>query len=239
MAYRIAGRVNPKKDLTKVTGESQFALAIRQLFRRIEPRRVIETGTYHGNGSTGVIAAALREFGGADAKFYSIEVNPIFCARARANLERQGLDVAVLNGLSVPRAMLPTLQQIHHRFVERAGEDDIFIDHEEADRAARYFGETHYPDAADDLLGQCLNEFDNRPDFMLLDSGGHMGLVEFAYVLPLLKAPCHIALDDIYHVKHYESFRRVQSDSRFELVAVSEEKFGFCIARFTPTASAE
>jgi hypothetical protein len=237
MAYQIAGRVNPKKDLTKVTGESQFASAIRQLFRRAQPRRVIETGTYHGNGSTAVIASALRDFSGPGAKFYSIEVNPAFCDRARANLEREGLEVAVLNGLSVPRSILPTLEQIHARFVERTGEDEIFVDHEESDRAARYFGETHYPDAADDLLGACLDEFDHRPDFLLLDSGGHMGFVEFEYVLPLLNGPCHVALDDIYHVKHHESFRRVRSDPRFELVAISEEKFGFCIARFTPNVA--
>jgi hypothetical protein len=61
-----------------------------------------------------------------------------------------------------------------------------------------------------------------------------MGHVEFEYVLPLLRGTCHIALDDIYHVKHYRSFKQVQSDPRFELVGVSEEKFGFCIARFTP-----
>ena len=79
-----------------------------------------------------------------------------------------------------------------------------------------------------------MKEFDHRPDFVLLDSGGHMGYVEFRYALPLIHGPCYIALDDIYHVKHHRSFRELQNDPRFELVAVSEEKFGFCVARFTP-----
>lgn len=233
MGYQIAGRVNPRKDLTKVGGESQFASAIGHLFGRLRPTKVIETGTYHGNGSTAVIASALRDVVGSGAMFYSIEVNPAFCDRARANLARQGLEITVLNGLSIPRALLPTLEQIASQFTEQP-RDDIYIDHEEADRAARYFNETHFPDAGDDLLGVCLKEFDYRPDFLLLDSGGHMGSVEFGYVLPLLRGPCHIALDDIYHVKHHGSFQKVQADPRFELIAVSEEKFGFCIARFTP-----
>jgi hypothetical protein len=234
MGYRIAGRVNPKKDLTKVTGESQFAAMIRQLFRRTRPSRVIETGTYHGNGSTPVIAAALREFGGPGATFCSIEVNPKFHQRAVANLASQGHRVTVRNGLSVPRALLPTVEQIEQRYVRGVEADGIFVDHEETDRATKYFSETDFPDAPDDLLGECLKAFDYRPDFLMLDSGGHMGTVEFEYVLPLLCGPCHIALDDIYHVKHHCSYQQVQSDRRFEVVAVSEEKFGFCIARFQP-----
>jgi cephalosporin hydroxylase len=237
MGYRIAGRVDPKKDLTKVPDESQFARSIRQLFRQIRPRRVIETGTYHGNGSTAVIASALQQYGSENASFYSIEVNPKFHQWAISNLAKRGLSVAVLNGLSVPRRMLPTIQQIERQYVTDVEADDVFVDHEEADRAIRYFSETDFPNANDDLLGVCLADFEYRPDFVLLDSGGHMGHVEFLYLLPLLRDTCYIALDDIYHVKHHQSFKQVQSDPRFELVAVSEEKFGFCIARFTPNTA--
>ncbi|GAH97755.1 unnamed protein product, partial [marine sediment metagenome] len=49
-----------------------------------------------------------------------------------------------------------------------------------------------------------------------------------------LQGECHIALDDIYHVKHHRSFKQIQEDDRFELIVHSEEKFGFCIAKFTP-----
>jgi hypothetical protein len=84
----------------------------------------------------------------------------------------------------------------------------------------------------DDLLGGCLREFGGRPDFVLLDSAGHMGHIEFAYLLSQLTGPCHIALDDIRHIKHHRSFRQIQSNPRFELLVSSNEKFGFCLANY-------
>lgn len=239
MGYRIAGQVSPKQNLTGVATESQFARCVRHLFAQTRPRRIIETGTYHGTGTTAIIASALREAMIDDAVFFSIEVNPHNFRKALSNLARQSLVVSVLNGLSVPRCLLPSMEQIEQYYVHNVETDGIFVDHEEARRAMLYHQETDYPDALDDLLGRCVRECEGRPDFVLLDSGGHMGYVEFRYVLPLIHGPCHIALDDIYHVKHHRSFRELQQDPRFELVAVSEEKFGFCIAKFTPDAQKE
>ena len=145
MGYQIAGRVNPKQDLTKVPGESNFARSIRQIFKDHRPRRVIETGTYHGNGTTAIIAAAVAESCDEDAAFFSIEVNPRFYQRAVQNLARQNLSVALLNGLSVPRRLLPSIAQIEQQYVHEVEDDGIFVDHEEADRAARYYSETDFP----------------------------------------------------------------------------------------------
>ena len=236
MGYRIAGQVNPRQDLTKVSGDSQFARCINHLFENNRPRRVIETGTYHATGTTTIIANALVESGSPDATFYSIEVNPRLYEKAVENVSRRGLPVSVLHGLSVPRSLLPTAEQISQQYVGAIEAEGIFVDHEESDRAARYHAETDFPDVPDDLLGRCLREFRYSPDFVLLDSGGHMGYIEFRYLLPFLQSPCFIALDDIFHVKHHRSFLELQQDSRFELVAASEEKFGFCIAKFTPPA---
>jgi len=63
-----------------------------------------------------------------------------------------------------------------------------------------------------------------------------MGFVEFQYLIQKLAGPCLIALDDIHHIKHHKSFQFMRRDSRFELLLESQEKFGFCIARFTPAA---
>lgn len=239
MGYRIAGHFSPKHNLTGVATESHFGRCVRQLFSQIRPRRVIETGTYHGTGTTTIIASALRDSGIDDAVFFSIEVNPHNYRKALANLAKQNLSVSVLNGLSVPRHLLPSMGQIEQHYVREVEADGIFVDHEEAQRAMLYHKETDHPDAPDDLLGRCLKEFDYRPDFVLLDSGGHMGHVEFRYVLPLIQAPCHLALDDIYHVKHHRSFQELGDDPRFKLLTVSEEKFGFCIAKFTPNPKKE
>jgi hypothetical protein len=149
------------------------------------------------------------------------------------------LSVELLNGLSVPRRLLPTIQQIEDQLVRNVEDDGLIVDHEENDRAQLYYRETDFSDLPDDLLGDVLRRFDYRSDFILLDSGGHMGHVEFAYVIEQLRGKCYIALDDIYHVKHHRSFQQISSDRRFSLVAVSEEKFGFCIARFEPNGQRE
>lgn len=232
-AYRVAGRMS-SADLTRIDAGSHFARCIGDVFRRFRPRRVVETGTYLGTGTTLIIARALQELAADDAVFYSIEVNPKHAGRARESLGRAGLDVNILNGLSVPRDLLPPVEQIEHAYVQQVLADGLVVDHEESSRAALYYRETDFPDLPDDLLGRVLSDFDHRPDFVLLDSGGHLGHVEFRYTIDRLRAPCLIALDDIHHVKHYRSFQDLRADDRFDLLAASEEKFGFCIARFNP-----
>jgi hypothetical protein len=232
--YRIAARLS-KKDQTLIEAESQFGTCVREVFARIRPKRIIETGTYFGTGTTTIIATSLRDLGIDDAEFISIEINPKNLQRAQANLAKAGLSVELLHGLSVPRKLLPTLQQIEEQFVRNVECDGLIVDHEEIDRVQKYYGETDFSDLPDDLLGKTLARFDYAPDFVLLDSGGHMGYVEFRYLVQQLRGACHVALDDIYHVKHHRSFQAIKNDPRFSLVAVSEEKFGFCIARFEPT----
>lgn len=234
MSYRIAAHLDQQKDLTRIDTESHFARCLKDLFARIRPKRVIETGTYHGTGTTTVIARALRDLRITDSRFISIEVNPRNVTRASANLQKEDLVVELFNGLTVPRALLPSIEQIDRELVKNVLSDDLIVDHEEADRARLYFGETDFSDLPDDMLGTALDEFDGSPDFVLLDSGGHMGYVEFKYLVSKLRGPCHIALDDIYHVKHFRSFGEIRNDKRFQLVAASEEKFGFCIATFNP-----
>jgi ADP-heptose:LPS heptosyltransferase/predicted O-methyltransferase YrrM len=236
---KIAGEHAQDQDLTKVATESDFARSIREIFSSIKPKKIIETGTYHGEGTTRVIASTLRDLGLAGAEFYSIECNPDNYARAVENLRQSGLSpfVKVLNGLSTPRSDLPSYQEIETRYVrnlDSIGFDDIFIDHQEQQRALLYFKETDFSNIPEDLLGACLRHFDFRPDFVLLDSGGHMGNIEFNLLIGGLRGPCFVALDDIYHIKHHLSFHQMQKDPRFRIVVSSKEKFGFCIAQFTP-----
>ncbi len=236
MSYRIASRLSNKKDLTLVSVESQFSRAIRDLFARVRPTRIIETGTYRGTGTTMIIASAIRDLVIEQAQFVSIEVNPTNFKRATENLAKAGLAVELINGLSVPRSMLPSIEQIERELVQSVVADGLVVDHEEHERAELYFRETDYSSLPDDMLGQALQRFDCRPDFVLLDSGGHMGYIEFRYLIDRLAGPCYIALDDICHVKHYRSYQDIGHDSRFTVVATSEEKFGFCIAKYDPSA---
>ena len=233
---KVAGDYEHNDNLTAVNSESEFATSIRELFGRIRPAKIIETGTYWGEGTTRVIAQTLRDAGIADATFYSIECNPENHRRALSNLAALGLlpYVKLLEGLSLPRHMLPKPEEIEERLVRNLEFDDIFVDHQQHNRTALYFNETAFDQVADDLLRGCLSSFDYAPDFVLLDSGGHIGNIEFNYLITLLRAPAVIALDDIFHVKHHKSFLQIQSDPRFQVIRSSKEKFGFCIAQFTP-----
>jgi ADP-heptose:LPS heptosyltransferase len=130
--------------------------------------------------------------------------------------------------------MLPDLQDIEEQCVNHIEFDGIFVDHQEKQRSILYFKETDFKQVPDDLLEKCLDHFDYCPDFILLDSAGHMGNIEFHYVIDKLKKPCIIALDDIYHIKHHKSYLQMKKDPRFTFIAVSKEKFGFCVAEFTP-----
>ncbi|HUI10191.1 MAG TPA: glycosyltransferase [Bacteroidota bacterium] len=227
-------------DITAVRTDSAFARAVRSVFSGHRPSKLVETGTFIGKGTTTVIASALRDLGIADARFYSIEVNPGLHAIARKNLEASGLSpfVQLLNGLSVPRRLLPGRDDIEDRTVRNVGVEPVYVDHDPSDRVERYFAETDFPDVPDDLLGRVMSIFGGKPDFVLLDSGGHMGFIEFTYLLSLIRGECFIALDDIFHVKHQRSFRQMSSDSRFEIITSVREKAGFCIARFTPVSPA-
>ncbi len=231
-----ASRGVEPEDITAVHADSAFARTIRELFAETKPKKIIETGTFLGTGTTAVIAAALRDCGLDHSRFYSIEVNPGLHALARRNLEKAGIlgYVTLLNGLSVPRALLPTREEIEQRTVQETANVSLYVDHPLNERVENYYRETDFPDVADDLLGRVLGVFGFGPEFVLLDSGGHMGNVEFNYLIGRLRGECYLMLDDIYHVKHYHSFRQLSADPRFRVLKAVNEKAGFCLARFTP-----
>jgi glycosyltransferase involved in cell wall biosynthesis/ADP-heptose:LPS heptosyltransferase/predicted Zn-dependent protease len=226
------------KDLTGVQNNSEFERFLREVIRDTQPKFVVETGTYLGQGTTRIITSALKDNRLEEARFYSIECNPEHHRQAQANLASSGLlrFVKLLHGISVPRSLLPNAEAIRKETIENA-HGDIFVDHHEEKRVQLYLNETNFPSLPEDLLGRCLRECDGKPDLLLLDSAGHMGNVEFNYVLTLLRGPCYIALDDIRHVKHARSVEQMKADPRFQILAVMEEKFGSLLARFTPVAT--
>jgi hypothetical protein len=224
-------------DGAELKTESRFAQAIHKLFAETKPTRIIETGAYKGTGSTTIICSAILAANyppGVRPKFYSIEINPSYLARAKANTQKfrdAGVDLEFLHGVSVPRSKLPTPMQIEEMLESINAE--IYVDHSPADRVALYASEVGF-DCPDAMLDQALNAFDHKPEFVLLDSAGHLGFVEFNYLISKLAAPCWIALDDTNHLKHYQSLQAIKRDGRFKIEIDSKEKFGFCLSRFTP-----
>lgn len=221
-----------------VDKESDFAYRLKKLIKENHFKNIIETGTYLGQGTTSVIASTLKEEKITNHKFYSIEVNPEYFNKAQKNLAQSQLGeyVYLLNGLSVPKNALPSEQEIEKTCIHEIP-NNIIVDHKEKDRVRLYSQEINLQNfqgvnTPDNLLWLALCKMDHKPNIILLDSAGCMGYIEFKYLLSILKWPCYIVLDDTKHVKHYKSLEHIKSSSQFDQVYESDEKFGFCIARF-------
>jgi len=216
-----------------VSAGSLFAVELRDLIRSTRPKRILETGTMYAMGSTRVIGEALKEFN-INADFRSIEIQAERCEEARANAKEFGIEVKIECGLSIPRSLLPSKEDIKWRLSDVPSDIDVFTDFEPEDRVESYFAETRVQGAASDLIGKVLDDWDGMADLILLDSAGHIGWSEFIHVLAMLRGPAWFALDDTRHVKHFKSRLAILEDSHFRVVADSPERFGFLIAHYMP-----
>lgn len=224
-------------DLTEIASEGQFAKCIREYFHKYQPKRIIETGLYHGTGSTSIIASLIRDLPLSDAMFFSIECNTDNINIAHDNLYKINLSnyVSVLTGLSIPRSLLPTEDQINKKIEKASKTPGIKLDHEQdPSNGSKYYQKETEKSTYEDILGWILNNWNYAADFALLDSGGHLGKIEFDYFISQLKAPCAIALDDTRHIKHFESREMILTDKRFEVICDNEEKYGSMIVKFKP-----
>lgn len=215
-----------------VHGATRFEHELRTLFKEIRPQSVIETGTFLGRGTTSIIWRAVRDLG-LNTDITTIEVNPEHHRQACDYFTENRMQIRAELGLSIPRNKLPDLATINDRFVANADtrNGQIYYDHDETERAQLYFGETAF-NVPDNLLGAAVKRCNYRPDFVLLDSAGHIGLAEFHHLLTLLQGDCYLMLDDINHCKHAATMLEIRRDPRFEILVESDEKFGFAVIRY-------
>jgi Predicted O-methyltransferase len=202
-----------------------FRYAVTALIHDRKPRSIIETGTYLGLGTTKILAEALDK----DYQCFTIESNPFSYAIACQNL-REYHGIRLLNGYSVPEKLMPTREGLI-QWLDELDSLDIYVDFQEHERIDCYMREAGH-NVPYDMLGVCMRYF--RPDLVVLDSAGHMGFIEFCYVRSMLVRPCLFVLDDTNHVKHHQSLLWIKSDPHFTLLKESDEKFGFCIAAWSP-----
>lgn len=177
--------------------------------------KVIETGTYLGLGTTKAVLKGMKAHA-MEFQFISIEVNPNHHKQAIAN----NIGVAGVefwNGLSIPKPQLPTDTTFNVP-------DHIIVDHQPSVRKLLYEREVRF-NVKDDLLKSAIDYLGGDPELVILDSAGHMGLIEFKYLMSLL--PNHefwLILDDIGHVKHYESFELIkQQPEKYNIVWQSDQ----------------
>lgn len=215
--------LNPNGASIQTDGD--FARDLRQIIEVSKPTRLIETGTCAGKGSTRVIASALQ----GTEQFYSIECNPELHRMAAGNVPPW---VHLVLGLSVPKNLLPSAAEIE-RNCATARQFGVDVDPDRGQEAQFYGGEVAF-DVPDDRLRYCFEAMNYDVDFVMLDSSGGMGKIEFDYLMTLVRKPFTLALDDVNHVKHYQSFREIKRNRRFRIIANNAERHGYVIARYNP-----
>lgn len=210
----------------QILESTEFGQAIRQTILEIRPRIVLETGTHKGRGSTLTILNALKEtFHPVD--FYSMEINTDTYQMAVQFLRDKTPDNVTLklfNGISVPRSMLPTPEQIQYRLSRR----DMFGLTCKFDTRKFVHEVRHHEAVDDDILGQIL--IDHKPDLILLDSAGHMGYIEFRYLMHWMKDTSFmLMLDDVRSIKHIHTILHLIDNPSFEILKGTSR---YCIAKY-------
>lgn len=211
------------EDLVKngMTSGDKFNRRLTTFVKDMGFKKIIETGTYHGTGTTKAILNGLS----GKYEFYSIEVNPEHYKIAQENLQsfiRGGL--RLLHGLSVGRPDLPVS-------ITADLPDFVVIDHQPKNRMQKYLKEVSYA-CQDHMLDYALDKFDYKPDFVLLDSAGHMGYIEFLYLMRRVRGSFYLALDDTRHHKHFESMQYIRQHKEFEIIWEDQDKFGSAIMKY-------
>lgn len=205
----------------------EFESAIRRAVARFKPRKILETGTYLGNGTTRMLYESLKEMG-EPFELITIEVNPEYHRIAKERW-KSAPEVTCLLGLSILKNQLPDLAEIQRFYVDNET-PGIFHDHPRQIRAALYFAEANFP-GDDGLIVQTLRRFDWRPDLILLDSAGHLGFTEFVTVSSFVRHPFTLVLDDVSHLKHHKTMRDIAASSKWEIHETGHERFGWAICR--------
>jgi hypothetical protein len=207
---------------------NEFKKEISKIIHKRRPVKLLETGTYLGTGTTLIIAKELEKLN-QYYQFFTIESNPNFSKQAINNL-RNFSKISVCNGYSVPKNLLPSINDLK-QLLNELKDEDIYVDFKDHEREECYMREVNH-NVPDDFLNICLRFMGYSCDMIILDSAGHMGFIEFEYVLSLLKSSCIFVLDDVYHIKHHKSLKLMKEDKRFNILSLSKEKFGFCIAEY-------
>lgn len=223
------------RDMTEIG--SGHAENLKRFMTEYKPKKIIETGTYMGIGSTSLIASSIRDLKIKGSQFCSIECNRDLYDIAAINLHLNSLKVFVnlIFGLSIPRELIPLDGEIQEIMEKALSTPGIIVDHSgDVKSGSVYYAKETKCDGPEDLLGDIITRLGFDPEFVLLDSGGHVGTIEFKYLISILRKPCAIALDDANHIKHFESKKIVLSDNRFKVLFESNDHTGSILAIFTP-----
>jgi hypothetical protein len=183
----------------------EFRSVVNELVQNVD--EVIETGTFHGDGST-------RIFADTGKYVFSIECNQNNYAISAQNLAPYQ-NVCVLHGLSLSKEHL-IKGLLHESF-------DLDVTYDSKYPKSFYMREISQNVVVENALDLLCNN--DRNQLIFLDSAGGVGYLEYLWVMNLPNEFIQhktLILDDINHIKHYRSVKDL-IEKGFD-VQVSEDK---------------
>lgn len=186
----------------------EFKQVLNVLLENNRVDEIVETGSYHGDGSTLIFAQTGRYV-------YGIECNPEHYVISYKNLVEY-TNVCMIHGLSLKREDL-IKGLLNERF------DLIGTNFDSPHPKTAYMMEINYLVVVENALNVFCNN--NRHQLIFLDSAGGVGYLEFKEVMSW--DPCNLMnkvliLDDINHIKHIRSVNDLLE--RGFTIGISEEK---------------
>lgn len=192
-------------DYTIQLNTLEFRSVVKELTDEVD--EVIETGTFHGDGST-------RIFADTGKYVFSIECNYNNFVISSQNLAPYE-NVCVLHGLSLSKENL-IKGLLNESF-------DLDVTYDSKYPKSFYMREISQNVVVENALELLCNN--DRKQLIFLDSAGGVGYLEYLWVMNLPKeflSKKILMLDDINHIKHYRSVKDL-IEKGFD-VQVSEDK---------------
>src|ERR1035437_1581571 len=190
---------------------------------------IIETGTYIGTGSSRIISESFIKSKSIEV-FYTIEINYNNFLQAKRNLKNYKF-VRCLYGSSLLLSEAINFIRNDDAILNHKNYENIFID-DTNDPISFYTREMEgllnenkktlgslFLKKKENLLPNLILNNIDKSLFIVLDSAGGVGYLEFLNTYNLLKEKTfYILLDDIHHLKHFRSYRDIQYNKKFSIL---------------------
>lgn len=208
---------------------------------------IIESGTYLGLGSTSIIADIFSLSNNLE-KMYTIEVNPRFFKIAKKNLDKYPF-VKCINGFSLKLSSALEFLENDDAVNNHLKFPDIYIDDtsdplefykneilgylQRNDQRRKIFKRL-FVKSKENLLPEIIEANKSKSLFIILDSSGGIGYLEFSVVEKLLKNNQYfLFLDDINHIKHFRSKEYILNSKNFSILNIQDQD-GWLICKHLP-----
>lgn len=222
--YDSSGPIPERKG--QITSDTTFGAALRNVARRPDVKRIIETGTWFGGGSTHEFAEGLKDKSNCATnsthhccEAFVVSFELFEPALEHARLYHQDNPVWIVKGSAVGVDQMAKESDIPDE--ERNGEH--FQLYYERDR---------------ELMSKAMPKLEKfckfiRPDVVLVDGNEYTGWAEFKVAMNMCR-PRYIALHDTgtFKTKKVEKFIHNKKPDLFELVDSGQDAASWSIYRF-------